>query len=62
MPGLPCVECGNGVIELGEQCDEGEFSTDGCDALCRVVSPWVCPGAGEPCELCGDGQVDTGNP
>jgi cysteine-rich repeat protein len=29
-------DCGNGVVEAGEQCDDGgELDGDGCDALCQ---------------------------
>jgi cysteine-rich repeat protein len=31
------ANCGNGVLEPGEQCDDGNITDgDGCDALCRV--------------------------
>lgn len=41
--------CGNGVVETGEQCDDGNPSAgDGCDA-CAF-------------ENCGDGVVDPGEP
>lgn len=31
-------ECGNGILEAGEQCDDsGHAGQDGCDAACKVV-------------------------
>lgn len=31
------VPCGNGIVERGEACDDGDrIDGDGCDALCRV--------------------------
>src|SRR5205085_2061200 len=49
---LKCVPntavCGNGVVEIGEQCDDGNTADcDGCSAGCRV-------------ERCGDGVVQCG--
>ena len=45
----PTGTCGNGLIEGGEECDDGNTTDgDGCSALCEV----------EP--VCGDGTVDTG--
>ncbi len=63
FPGFACFLCGDGVIEVGEECDEGQIATPanatgGCNELCRIVDPWVCPLANAPCELCGDGVVD----
>ncbi len=44
--------CGNGAIESGEQCDDGNgTSGDGCSAACQLEAS---PGA------CGDGFVDDG--
>ena len=32
--------CGNGVVEAGEQCDDGNRSNgDGCDAECQTETP-----------------------
>lgn len=40
--------CGNGVVELGEQCDDGNTNAcDGCSSTCRV-------------ETCGNGVVECG--
>lgn len=40
--------CGDGTVELAEECDDGNLATgDGCDALCQR----------EP--VCGDGFVDA---
>ncbi|HKY62721.1 MAG TPA: choice-of-anchor Q domain-containing protein [bacterium] len=39
--------CGNGIFEIGEQCDDGNTaSQDGCSATCRTESGFQC--AGEP--------------
>ena len=41
--------CGNGTVEPGEQCDDGNNNNgDGCDAQCQF----------EP--LCGEGNIDAG--
>jgi cysteine-rich repeat protein len=54
-----CVKpvCGNGVIEPGEKCDDGNGNTmDGC-ANCAVTAGWACPAQGIPCiPKCGDGM------
>src|SRR5579862_1485338 len=35
--GIPCPVCGNGVLEVGEQCDDGNtVDGDGCDAACAI--------------------------
>jgi cysteine-rich repeat protein len=62
--------CGDGVLDPGEQCDDGNNSSgDGCTALCQIVCGWTCtcvPGA--PCwcvpggtciigGICGDGLL-----
>lgn len=52
----PTYVCGNGVLELGEQCDLGIFNglnNSGCSATCTlVVIPTPCP---QGLTLCSDG-------
>ena len=76
-PGQPCVigsgkaVCGNGAVETGETCDDGNATSgDGCSSTCQIESQYTCPQPGNPCVLnqyCGDGilngqeQCDDGN-
>ncbi len=44
--------CGNGVIETGEQCDQGSnnlVNGDGCSATCQVEANWQCTGTPSKC-------------
>ena len=43
--------CGNGVLDPGESCDEGEGNSDVLPDACRTTCLWA---------TCGDGVVDTG--
>jgi cysteine-rich repeat protein len=44
----PPASCGNGIVEVGEECDDGNFDdTDDCPSTCRVA-------------FCGDGFVRSG--
>jgi cysteine-rich repeat protein len=54
-PPFDCPECngwcGDGVLKLGEQCDDGnKNSGDGCTALCQIAEGWICPVPGMPCQ------------
>jgi cysteine-rich repeat protein len=49
--------CGNGVREVGEQCDDGNSDdTDGCNSLCQTAK--CGNGIVEPGEECDDGNRD----
>ncbi len=54
------IACGNGVIESGEECDDGnDVSNDGCSSGCLIEKGWVCPTPDAACVAakCGDGVV-----
>ncbi|MEM1414180.1 MAG: DUF4215 domain-containing protein [Myxococcota bacterium] len=65
------VECGNGILEGDEACDDrNTVGGDGCAADCASIEEgWVCPFAGVACRAaeCGDGfrvdleECDDGN-
>ncbi len=56
--------CGDGIVETGEQCDDGNtMPGDGCNGVCQVENGYVCPAAGGKCVLiatCGNGVLDPG--
>ena len=56
--------CGDGVVNAGEACDDGNtVGGDGCSAECTVEIGWRCDPPGTPCinfPNCGDGIVDDG--
>jgi CSLREA domain-containing protein len=52
--------CGNGVLDAGEACDDGNLqSGDGCAWDCGAIeAPYSCSTPGQACEgVCGDGVV-----
>ncbi|MBI4518976.1 MAG: hypothetical protein HY699_24560 [Deltaproteobacteria bacterium] len=58
--------CGNGSVELGEQCDDNnQAGSDGCSAGCRVEACYTCGGQPSTCtpqpatSACDDGNVCT---
>ncbi len=55
----PMPRCGDGALDEGEDCDDGNTgSADGCDS-CQLSDGWFCPTPGAPCEAaeCGDGII-----
>lgn len=57
------AECANGVVEIGELCDDGnEEDDDGCSADCLESDPdFLCLEEGEPCVrvvTCGNGIME----
>ncbi len=58
--GCAMVACGDGVVSLGEQCDDGNTTSgDGCSSTCQLEPNFTCPTPGSPCTPtpCGDGHV-----
>ncbi len=53
--GAPDALCGNGVIEAGEPCDDGNASSgDGCRQCVGIESMWL--GEGHTCAILSDGS------
>ena len=51
--GTPTATCGNGMLESGETCDDGNTTPgDGCSATCQTEAP--------PAPVCGNGDLETG--
>ena len=67
MADLTATTCGDGVVDVGEECDDGGTSGgDGCSATCLVESGYVCSallveggeGSSVCVSSCGNGAVD----
>jgi CxxC motif-containing protein (DUF1111 family) len=43
--------CGDGVIDAGEQCDDGITPSPCCTDTCRFAQDFVCRSASGPCDL-----------
>ena len=61
---IPMSRCGNGVLEPGEQCDDGNIlSGDGCSSNCQLEDP-IDPCLSHPslcviATVCGDSRVTS---
>ncbi len=61
-PLLGFQTCGNGVIEAGEACDDGNAQNgDGCSSGCAVELPVCGNGRVEAGETCDDGNAQNGD-
>ncbi|HJL19776.1 MAG TPA: DUF4215 domain-containing protein [Sandaracinaceae bacterium LLY-WYZ-13_1] len=61
--GDPPAECGDGVLDDGETCDDGDTEGgDGCDADCGAIEEdYACPVPGSDCVrvvTCGNGRIE----
>ncbi len=56
---VPGQDCGNGILDSGEECDDGNRAVDdGCSAACTVEAGWSCSGSPS---VCVEGCVENGN-
>ncbi|MEM9453913.1 MAG: DUF4215 domain-containing protein [Myxococcota bacterium] len=55
----PVMGCGDGMLEVDEQCDDGNAEDgDGCSAACLVEEGFLCEGQPSECiVICGDGMI-----
>ncbi len=70
LPGPACVLdwdggsslCGNGVIDSGEECDDGQAGAkEGCSASCKIDHGYHCVNEPSVCTTtCGDGIIAPG--
>ncbi len=61
---LPPSDCGNGVLDKGEQCDDGNnYIGDGCSNTCQIENSWTCTDPLPPGEVLDPGfEAGTPNP
>jgi len=59
---LPPSDCGNRVIDAGEQCDDGNnFIDDGCSNICQIEEGWQCTAPNLP-SFVPDHSFEAGTP
>jgi cysteine-rich repeat protein len=55
-------DCGNGIIDAGEQCDDGnDFIEDGCSNTCQIEEGWQCTAPTLPSDV-PDHSFEAGTP
>lgn len=57
----PPLVCGNGVLDPGEQCDDGELNSDSAPDACRTdcAAPACGDGVVDEGEICDDGEGNS---
>ena len=61
-PGSTPTICGDGLVGLDEQCDDGNVSNgDGCSAVCASESPLCGNGVTDAGETCDDSNTTSGD-
>ena len=64
LPDARRSACGDGVMDVGEECDDGNTAGgDGCSPFCYVEYGWSCPTPGQSCIsllACGNGLLSPG--
>lgn len=60
--GICILKCGDGILDLNEECDDSNLAIDdGCSATCRVERGWTCTGIPSVCtSFCGNRLVRPG--
>ena len=61
---VPPSDCGNSVLDEGEQCDDGNiYGGDGCSTTCQVETGWECTVNTPPATIADPGfEAGTPNP
>lgn len=63
LPDSITMTCGNGVMDSGESCDDGNTANrDGCNRVCQIEANYVCATPGQACVFqakCGDQTVSS---
>jgi fibro-slime domain-containing protein len=63
LPDSISTTCGNGKLDQGEACDDGNTAPgDGCTPLCQIENGYSCPTPGQACVRtahCGDGILTS---
>ena len=64
--GTGTYACGNGIVEMNEECDDGNVENgDGCSSICSIETwncgTWSTCSAGVQSQLCNSGSITRTN-